>query len=84
MSHRLQVLLNEEEMEELRRSAKRRQVTVAEWVRQAIRAQRAQEPVKDAATKIRAIREAAKYSAPTADIEQMNAEIERGYLDDLP
>ena len=79
MSKRLQVLLDEQEWREVRRVAKAQRVTVAEWVRQALRAARRQAPASEAAGKIGAVRRAAAESFPTADIERMNAEIERGY-----
>jgi hypothetical protein len=80
MSKRLQVLLQDAEMEEIRRIAGHHRLTVGEWVRQALRAARSQEPVIEATRKLEAVREAAGYSFPTADIGQMLAEIERGYL----
>lgn len=79
MSKRLQVLLPEEEMEEIRRLARREQLTVGEWVRRALREARARRPVHDSKRKLQAIRRAASYSFPTADIEQMLKEIEQGY-----
>lgn len=78
MSQRLQVLLDDAEFDEIRALARRKRMTVAEWVRQALRSIREQEPAKDPAAKLRAIREAAAYSFPTADIGQILAEIERG------
>jgi hypothetical protein len=56
-------------------------MTVAEWVRQALRAARRRRAVGDPKKKIAAIRAAARHSFPTADIEQMLAEIERGYFE---
>jgi hypothetical protein len=79
MSKRLQVLMEESELAEIRRLAKRRNLTVAEWVREAIRAARRQRPTKDAAKKLASIREAAKLSFPSSDIRTMLSEIERGY-----
>jgi Ribbon-helix-helix protein, copG family len=79
MSKRLQVLLPEEEMAELRRLAEREKLTVGEWVRRALRQARASRPGSDAETKLKSVRRAAQYSFPTADVEQMLAEIERGY-----
>jgi hypothetical protein len=73
------VLLPEEEMEEIRRLARREQLTVGEWVRRALREARARRPVHDSKRKLQAIRRAASYSFPTADIEQMLKEIEQGY-----
>jgi len=79
MSKRLQVLLDEAELRELRRVARARHLTVAEWVRQALRAARRREPVGEAGPKLAAIRRAASHSFPTADIDEMLADIERGY-----
>lgn len=79
MSHRLQVLLDETEMGEIRRIAKRHRMTVAEWVRQALRAARRDEPVAEPKRKLGVVREAARGAYPTADIDVMLSEIERGY-----
>lgn len=79
MSKRLQVLLDERDLAEIRRLAKRRNLTVAEWVREALSAARLERPKKDPSKKLAAIREAAKLSFPTSDIRTMLAEIERGY-----
>ena len=82
MSKRLQVLLDELELREIRRTAKAQRMTVAEWVRQTLRAARRRESSGDIAKKLAAIRAAARHDYPTADIDQMNDEIERGYLGD--
>jgi hypothetical protein len=79
MSKRLQVLLEERELREIRRIARARRVTVAEWVRQALRAARREEPIGDVARKLDAIRTAARHAFPTGDIETILAEIEQGY-----
>ena len=79
MTKRLQVLLPDEEMDEVRRAARRRRTSVASWVRQALRDARRAEAGLDAGQKLAAIREAVRHQYPTADIDQMNAEIERGY-----
>ena len=80
MSKRLQVLLDESEWREIRRSARASRMTVAEWVRQALRAARARTPATDTAKKLEVIRAAASHMLPTADIDQMLQEIDRGYL----
>jgi len=80
MSKRLQVLLDESELDDLREAASRQGVPVSEWVRRAIREARRREPSRDVEAKLRAVREAVKHEFPTADIDQMNAEIEQGYL----
>ena len=79
MSQRLQVLLDEMEFKEIRRIAKLRHLTVAEWVRQTLRAARQYEPVVDAKQKLAVVRESAQGAYPTADIDVMLSEIERGY-----
>jgi hypothetical protein len=68
-------------MTDIQRLAKREHLTVGEWVRRALREARAALPVHDPETRLKTIRRAAMYSLPTADIEQMLSEIERGYLD---
>jgi transposase-like protein len=80
MSQRLQVLLEEHELAEIRDVARRHRMTVAEWVRQALRQARRDEPAGDPRRKLAMIREAARHTYPTADVERMLAEIERGYL----
>lgn len=80
MSKRLQVLLEEPELREIQRAARAQRVTVAEWVRQALRAARRRQPTIDPRRKTEAIRAAARHSFPVADIEEMLAEIESGYL----
>jgi hypothetical protein len=79
MSKRLQVLLKDPEYREIQQAARLRNMTVAEWVRQALSMVRRSEPSGSAGKKIQAIRAAAQFEFPTADIDQMLAEIERGY-----
>jgi hypothetical protein len=82
MSKRLQVILDDREMKEIRTLARRRRMTVADWVRGALRAAKAQEPAADPSRKLRALAAATSHSFPTADIDEMLAQIERGYSDD--
>jgi hypothetical protein len=84
MSVRLQVVLEEREMRDLRRVAKQNGVTVSEWVRQALRKVRRQEPEHDQGRKLAAVRCGAKHAFPAPDIGDMLAEIERGYPTGLP
>ena len=78
MGKLLQVVLTDAEMDEVRQAARRQRLTVGEWVRQTLRAARAQHPTIDPGRRLRAIRKAAEYSFPTADIQRMLDEIERG------
>jgi len=82
MSERLQVILEAAELAEIRAVARRHRMTVAEWVRQALRAARSDEPAIDSRRKLHAVREAAKGSYPAPDIGQMLTEIEHGYVTD--
>lgn len=79
MSKRLQVILDNAELAEIQRVARRHRLTTAEWVRQALRAARRVEPRTDAKKKLEVVRAAARHAFPTADIDQMLREIERGY-----
>jgi hypothetical protein len=79
MSKRLQVLLPDKEMADLQRMARREQLTVGAWVRRALRKAREQQSPADPEVKLRAIRLGAEFSFPTADVEEMLGEIERGY-----
>ena len=76
------MILRDEEMRDVRRAAKGKRMTVSEWVRQALRSARRREPGTDAGKKLDAVRAAARHDFPAGDIEQMLAEIERGYLSD--
>ena len=79
MSKRLQVLLEERELREIRRIARAKGTTVAEWVRQALRSARRGEPMGDAKKKLEVVRSATRHSFPTAEVDKMIAEIEHGY-----
>ncbi len=79
MSKRLQVLLKDPEYREVRQAARARNLSVAEWVRQALSLARRSEPTGTASKKIQAVRAAVRFEFPTADIHQMLEEIERGY-----
>ena len=78
MSKRLQVLLEEEEYIEIRGIARRQRVTLAEWVRQALRKAAVDQP-GTADVKLRAIVDASRHQFPTADIDVMLQEIDYGY-----
>jgi hypothetical protein len=79
MAKRLQVILQDGEYREIKRLAGARHLSIAAWVRQALAMARRKEPLGDSAKKLALIRAAARYAYPTADIDQMVAEIERGY-----
>ena len=78
MTKRLQVILDEEEYREIQRIARRQGLTVAEWVRRALR--RARDDASGSVdSKLRVIDEASRHSFPTADIEVMLREIALGH-----
>jgi hypothetical protein len=66
-------------MSDIQRLARCEHLTVGEWVRRVLRDARASRPVIDPETKLKAVRRGTQYSFPTADLEQMLGEIERGY-----
>jgi len=80
MSQRLQVLFEEEELEEIRQVARRKRLTVAEWVRQALREARSREPSHGVEDKLAALERAVQHDFPTGDVDRMLTEIESGYL----
>lgn len=77
MTKRLQVLLDEEEYGEIQNAARRQRVSLAEWVRQAMRQARSDQS-GSLDVKLRAISKASQYEFPTSDIEDMLQEIEVG------
>lgn len=70
----------DDEYAALLQSADRDGLTASEWVRQTVRAAHRARSTGDPARKLAALREAARHEFPTADIDQMLAEIERGAL----
>ncbi len=80
MSTRLQVLLDDSELEQIRLAARREGTTVSEWVRRTLRVARDQTASGAAETKLAALRVAARYEFPAPDIGQMLEETEHGYL----
>jgi len=67
------------ELDAIRTAARERGMTVSEWVREALREARRKVSDGDAERKLAAIRAADRHAYPTADIDQMVAEINRGY-----
>jgi hypothetical protein len=83
MSKRLQVLIDDGEFREIQRLARTQKMTVAAWVRQVLRAARLREPQGDTDKKLHVIRAGSRHAFPVADIDQINAEIQAGYLGGL-
>ncbi len=79
MSKRLQVLLDPAQYREIQRLARLRRVTLSAWVREALREASRMHPSGRAEDKLRAVRAASRHHYPSADIDQILSEIERGY-----
>jgi len=79
MAKRLQLILKDPEYREIKRAARSRRMSIAEWVRQALNQGHRHEPVGKVGKKLGVIRAAARLDYPTGDTGQMLAEIERGY-----
>ena len=79
MSKRLQVVIEDSELEAIQNIAREQKISVAEWVRRALRDARQSQPRFSADRKLRAIRHAVQCDFPTADIDQMLGEIKSGY-----
>lgn len=79
MAKRLQVIVQDPEYREIQRAARSRQMSIAEWVRQALQSARRQEPTGSIGKKLESIRMAAQHEFPAGDIDRMLAEIEAGY-----
>jgi hypothetical protein len=75
---RLAVLLEEQELKEIQRIALGQRVTIADWVRQALRNARRHDQLGDTCRKLEAVRAAALHSYPTTNIDVMLGEIDRG------
>ncbi len=79
MAKRLQVIVQDPEYRDIQRAARLRRMSIAEWVRQALVQARRREPSREVAAKLEVVRAAARMDFPTADIDHMLEEIERGY-----
>ncbi|MBX7159673.1 MAG: ribbon-helix-helix protein, CopG family [Acidimicrobiia bacterium] len=79
MSKRLQVVVDDAELRRFQRAARRQGVNLSEWVRRALREAERSSPSTAPERKIDAIRAATSHDFPTTDIDEMLADIERGY-----
>jgi hypothetical protein len=79
VSKRLQVVVSDDDVAEIRRGARREKTTVSEWVRRVLREAGRAQPRRDVARKLAAVRAATRHSFPTADMDRLLAEIEAGY-----
>ncbi len=79
MAKRLQVIVQDPEYRDIQRAARLRRMSIAEWVRQALAQARRSEPSREVSSRLDVIRAAARMDFPTADIDRMLEEIERGF-----
>lgn len=82
VSKRLQVLVHEDEYTEIQEAAQTCRLTIAEWVRQAMR-QALRDSIRlpePSVARLQAIAEASQHEFPTADIDGMLRDIEAGRL----
>jgi hypothetical protein len=84
VAKRLQVILQDPDYREIQRMARSRNLSIAEWVRQALEAARRHEPLGGIGKKLEAIRAASRHEYPVSDIHDMLAQIEKGYLGNQP
>jgi ribbon-helix-helix CopG family protein len=82
VAKKLHLALGDHEYRQIERLARERGISVSEWVEQAIDVARREESSGDSARKLAAVRAAVRHCSPTGDIENMLAEIERGYSSD--
>lgn len=75
----MQVLIDEAEFRRIQAAAKQQSLTLAEWVRATLREALRQTPTGNVERKLECIRAAVQHEFPSADIERMLEEIERGY-----
>lgn len=84
MRKRLEILLTDQEMADIRVLASRNGISDKEWARQTLHLSCSEVSMIDGETKLNVIDRAAKYNFPTTDIDQMLSEIDQSYLSDLP
>lgn len=73
------MILQDPEYREIRRVARSRHMSIAEWVRQALKLARRREPQGDIGKKLDVIRAATRHDFPSGEIDALLAEIESGY-----
>lgn len=75
MKRRLQILVEETEFESIHRAAEREGLTMSEWARKALRQAGRDHAHGDVARKLASVRSAVVHDFPTAEIDEMLAQI---------
>lgn len=83
MSIRLQVLLDEEELEEIKRRAATEHMSVSAWVRRALQHERRERPSTAVRKKLELLHSVSRREFPTGDYADIAAEVSRSYLADI-
>jgi hypothetical protein len=78
MSKRLQVLLQDEEYQELAQVCRKQAISIAQWVRGALRKSLQQSRPLSPEKKLARILKFTKHEGPTGDINEILSDIERG------
>jgi len=73
------VIIDDAEMKEIAALARTQKMTISSWVRVALRDAKSRRPRLAGDRKIQVVRAAIKHGFPTADMDEMLAEIETGY-----
>jgi hypothetical protein len=79
---RLQITLSDSEYQAVLNAARKKGMSVSQWIREALSASVGFEAKSEMARKLEALRVAATYEFPTGSIETMLADIEKGYTRD--
>ena len=82
MSKRMQVLVDEPDLERFQQICRQRGLTLAAWVRQTLREAAREESVGPVDERLQALRRAAEHEFPATDVDQMLREIEAGYAEE--
>jgi hypothetical protein len=82
MRRRIYVEVDEAEYQRFREAARKRGLSLANWVRWALRRAGAAETSPDVDRKLAAVRSAARYAFPSGTLDRMLGEIGSGSLDD--
>ena len=83
MSIRLQVLLDEEELEEIKQRAREEHMSVSAWVRRALDHEMRERPSTAVRKKLELLHAASRNDYPAGDYAEMAADISRSYLADI-
>lgn len=78
MSMRLQIIVDEDEAERYRKAARREELSLSQWVRNALRKELRSQRGPSPEQKVAALDKALQKGHPTRDIDQMISEIEAG------